>query len=563
MNVGERVGDYEITAILGAGGMGKVYKVRNVLSDRVEAMKVLLPNLEGDSDLVQRFLREIKVQAALDHPNIARLHTAQVWNNQLLMLMEYVEGSSLEKLLQHGPVAVREACGYLAQVLDALAYAHERGIVHRDIKPANIMLTPQGAIKLMDFGIARMQSDRRLTQTGHTLGSLFYMSPEQIRGAPLDPRSDLYSLGITMYEMVTGRRPFEGTSDFSLMSAHLEQTPAAPVQVVPGIPSALSDIILTAIAKDPGARFPTAREFRAALDAMGAAEPPPLPGVPVQAAAPRPPTPPPAIAAPPPPPVPGASAPASHRGLYMTLGSVATVAVITAAIVAIPRFRGTNADVSPAPAAQPPPAAVEAPPVQEPAAPSVPAPSVEPPAATAAPPLSPPNAPPAAKAAAPQNPRPVQTAQPVAVQPAAAPKTSVSPAPAQAAPAPAQVARPPVSTPPAPAPAKAPAALPQAAPQAPPTSTATASPELNQLRETYNLVAIRVGAAKAGLRALEQQQRRQGLDLRGDMVETESRMDYLMKEALDSIRAGDAAGGRRNLQMAERALESLEKFLGR
>src|SRR5262245_25872320 len=146
MNVGERVGDYEILEILGAGGMGKVYKVRNVLSDRVEAMKVLLPNLEGDAGLAERFVREIKVQAALEHPNIARLNTAQISGNQIIMVMEYVEGSTLENLLQQGTISVGESIGYIQQVLEALHYAHERGVVHRDIKPANIMRTKTGGV---------------------------------------------------------------------------------------------------------------------------------------------------------------------------------------------------------------------------------------------------------------------------------------------------------------------------------------------------------------------------------------------------------------------------------
>ena len=220
-------------------------KVRNVLSDRIEAMKVLLPNLEGDPGLADRFLREIKVQATLDHPNIAKLHTAMRAGNQFVMVMEFVDGTSLATLLERGPLAPSAVVAYASQVLDALAYAHTQGVIHRDIKPANIMLTAspnrQGdTIKLMDFGIARMKADRRLTQTGSTVGSLFYMSPEQIKGGDPDGRSDLYSLGITMYEMVTGRRPFLGDSDFQIMSAHLQQAPMAPIEVIPGIPSGLA-----------------------------------------------------------------------------------------------------------------------------------------------------------------------------------------------------------------------------------------------------------------------------------------------------------------------------------
>ena len=139
---GERLGDYEIIDVLGAGGMGRVYKVRNVISQRVEAMKVLLPNLESDPDLADRFMREIKVQASLQHPNIAALHTALRLNNQLLMLIEFVEGVSIEALLKKGPIPVPQAIEYIRQVLLALAYSHAHGVVHRDIKPANIMVTP-------------------------------------------------------------------------------------------------------------------------------------------------------------------------------------------------------------------------------------------------------------------------------------------------------------------------------------------------------------------------------------------------------------------------------------
>ena len=264
MNIGDRIGDYEIVEILGQGGMGQVYQVKNVLSERIEAMKVLLPNMEGDSDLAERFLREIKVQAAFDHPNIAKLYTALRSSNQLLMVMGFVEGVSLEKMLAKGPLLAGEAVDYASQVLDALAYAHGRGVVHRDIKPANIMLTPSGKIKLLDFGIAHM-SNSDLTQVGTTVGSLFYMSPEQVKGGPADPRSDLYSFGIVLYEMVTGKRPFTGESASAIMTAHLQQTPVAPNDMVPWVLGPLNEIILMAVAKDPQARFQSATAFRNAL----------------------------------------------------------------------------------------------------------------------------------------------------------------------------------------------------------------------------------------------------------------------------------------------------------
>ena len=172
LEIGSTVGDYQVVGILGAGGMGQVYKVRNVISDRVEAMKVLLPDLVNQPDLADRFLREIKVQASLEHPNIAALHTAVRVENQLLMLMEFVEGVTLDQKLKDGPLPAAEAVNYIMQVLAALDYAHARGVVHRDIKPANMMLTPGGVVKLMDFGIARSSADHKLTQTGTTVGSL-------------------------------------------------------------------------------------------------------------------------------------------------------------------------------------------------------------------------------------------------------------------------------------------------------------------------------------------------------------------------------------------------------
>jgi serine/threonine-protein kinase len=183
-SIGTRKGDYEILGVLGTGGMGKVYKVRNVLSDRVEAMKVLLPSLVDQKDLADRFLREIKVLAGLSHPNIAALRTALTLHNQLVMIMEYVEGTTLASRVEHGAIPSAEAVRYIAQVLAALSYAHKRQVIHRDIKPGNMMLTPDGTVKLMDFGIARSNIDLGITATGTTLGSLAYMSPEQVKCEP-------------------------------------------------------------------------------------------------------------------------------------------------------------------------------------------------------------------------------------------------------------------------------------------------------------------------------------------------------------------------------------------
>jgi serine/threonine-protein kinase len=509
--IGSRVGDYEVLEVLGSGGMGRVYKVRSVISDRVEAMKVVLPDLDGDAELADRFMREIKLQASLDHPNIAALHTALRLDNQLLMLTEYVEGVTVEAALRSGRIPIDKAIDYTAQVLSALSYAHARGVVHRDIKPANMMVTPSGVVKLMDFGIARMVADRKLTQTGSTVGSLYYMSPEQIQGAAdLDPRSDLYSLGISLYEMVTGARPFQGDSEYSIMTAHLETNPPAPIQLDPNLPPALSEIILMSLEKDPAQRFQTADAFRAALlSVQGSVQQP----VATPAAAP--------VVAPPPPPPPAAR---SHRGLYIALGSLATVAVIIAAVTQIPKFRHTAAESAPV-------AAVSAPAQQAPAEP--------PPAAT--PPASQPKASPepAAKTAA----KAARPAPPAAAAPA--------PAPAQQ-----PVEQQPVSPPPQ--------APPQPASPPPAASAADAAKAelLEKLREQGSLLSIRAGAVRSSLDGLRSAQARSGLGLRADMAASAQRMDYLMNEADAALQRGDAAAAERNLDLAEKEVSKLEKFLG-
>ena len=263
--VGTRKGDYEILALLGVGGMGQVYKVRNVLSDRIEAMKVLLPNLADQKMLADRFIREIKVLAGLHHPNIAELRTALTIDNQLVMIMEFVEGTTLAARIQEGGLPYGRSLGYIQQVLSALSYAHSQKIIHRDIKPANMMLTPKGVVKLMDFGIARQDGDVAITSTNSTVGSIAYMSPEQVKGEHVDPRSDLYSVGVSLYELITGQRPFVGDTGFSIMRAHLEMMPKPPIELRPDLPAAISDLILMSVAKDPAKRFQSADAFSRAI----------------------------------------------------------------------------------------------------------------------------------------------------------------------------------------------------------------------------------------------------------------------------------------------------------
>jgi serine/threonine-protein kinase len=249
------------------------------LSDRIEAMKIVRPEAAPDAALAERFLREIKVHASMEHPNIAAMRTALRMEDRIVMIMELVEGSSLAAVLKGGPLQPGTALSYAGQVLSALTYAHARGVVHRDIKPANIIVTPSGVVKVTDFGIARMGGSDRLTLTGVALGSLYYMSPEQVRGAAPDARSDIYSLGVTLYEMVTGVPPMRGENEYAIMHAHLTEEPVPPVQLVPALPAPWSEVILRAMAKAPERRFQSAEEFRTALCG---------PGEPLPAAAPVP-----------------------------------------------------------------------------------------------------------------------------------------------------------------------------------------------------------------------------------------------------------------------------------
>jgi serine/threonine-protein kinase len=265
---GQNIGDYEIILHLGQGGVGEVYKVRHVISQRVEALKLLRSD-RNRADLSDRFLREIRLLAGLSHPHIARLNTAFQHEDQIAMVMEFIEGEDLYcKLHSPWPHRAMEGITYTRQVLSALVYAHTRGVIHRDIKPSNIMITQEGEAKLLDFGMAFQAAEMGHTRPGFVLGSLHYMSPEQVRGERVDARSDLYSTGVTLYEILTGRRPFDGKTEYEVMTGHLREEPKRPVELNPSIPDNVSQTILRAMAKDASQRFQSASEFLGALQGI-------------------------------------------------------------------------------------------------------------------------------------------------------------------------------------------------------------------------------------------------------------------------------------------------------
>jgi len=272
IDVGSTLGDYEVLAELGAGGVGRVYKVRHSITGRIEAIKVLLPDQAHNEEQVERFLREVKVQANLSHPNVAAVLNAFQSKEGLVMVMEFVEGQSLDKIIAQGKPSLERTLDFASQALSALQYAHESGVIHRDVKPENILITPSSLLKVTDFGLAKTAADARLTATGAALGSLYYMSPEQVNGVTtLDARTDVYSIGAVLYELAVGRRPFAGDYPFELMRAHVEQEPQPPSEIDPSLPQALSDVILKALSKRPEDRFTSAQEF---LDAMESARTP-------------------------------------------------------------------------------------------------------------------------------------------------------------------------------------------------------------------------------------------------------------------------------------------------
>lgn len=261
----EIAGTYRLVEILGKGGMAVVYRGRHLVTDQDVAIKVLPPDLVEQAEVKARFIGEARTLARLEHPNIVGLYNFLQEQKHLYIIMQYAEGETFDRIIEReGRIPVGEVVAVGCETLEALVYAHEREVVHRDIKPSNIVIRGDGALKVMDFGIAKIVGSTKLTQTGQTMGTVRYMSPEQVRGRRVDHRTDLYSLGVTLYESYTGRTPFDGDTHFDIMHKHLTEQPRPPSELL-DTPPALEKLLLRSLNKDPAKRFQSAREFCTAL----------------------------------------------------------------------------------------------------------------------------------------------------------------------------------------------------------------------------------------------------------------------------------------------------------
>jgi len=253
--IGKTVSHYTILEKLGGGGMGVVYKARDEKLDRLVALKFLPPHLSADDEVKQRFISEAKAASALDHTNICTVfEIEETEDGQMFIAMAYYDGDTLKKRIESEPISVADTLKTGIQIAEGLSRAHAQSIIHRDIKPANLMITSEGIVKIVDFGLAKI-SDARITQTGYTLGTAAYMSPEQARGETVDIRTDLWSLGVILYEMSTGRSPFKGQQAESVIYSILNENPDPPSSVQSNIPTELEAIIVRCLEKDRDLRF--------------------------------------------------------------------------------------------------------------------------------------------------------------------------------------------------------------------------------------------------------------------------------------------------------------------
>ncbi len=261
-------GKYRIIEPIGKGGMGVVYKAEDITLERTVALKFLPAELTEDPEARERFVREAKAAAALSHPHICTIHEIGEEENQYFIAMECIEGQSLKQKILKGPLDQAEALDIAIQVAEGLQEAHRKEIIHRDIKPGNIMVTDKGTAKVMDFGLAKVFGASLITKEAKTMGTVAYMSPEQAQGQSADHRTDIWSLGVVLYEMLTGELPFKGEYDQSIIHSILNREPEALTKLRPNLPRDLEKVVLTALAKNPTGRYQSMEEFLEDLKAI-------------------------------------------------------------------------------------------------------------------------------------------------------------------------------------------------------------------------------------------------------------------------------------------------------
>ena len=275
--IGTTLGHYKILRLLGAGGMGEVYAAEDLTLGRTVAIKVLPQAAAAGAIDLDRFEREAKAVAALNHPGIVTLYSFEKAGDSRFITMELVEGTPLSQRIPPSGMPFEELLRLGAELADAIAAAHDRGIVHRDLKPANVLINNAGHVKVLDFGLAKLrepegladdQLTRQLTGEGRIVGTVAYMSPEQAEGRAVDQRTDIFSLGVLLYEMATGQKPFQGDTSLSVLSAVLKEQPKPATELNPGLPSAFTRILKTCLRKDPDRRFQSAKDVRNELETL-------------------------------------------------------------------------------------------------------------------------------------------------------------------------------------------------------------------------------------------------------------------------------------------------------